>query len=358
MTVHRQRPEPSETVAVGDPIRPVIKRAVFGTLLASAIFFVFFVPTKQIHMLYNHAPWEDDPFDAVYSFTMLFVPLVAACVLVPVSLCRRSEPLSVSRVLAILRGCRVALGSMVIALLTDWVALALEANRSQWTDRATGTLVGLLLISTIVTGKVIIELRRVPELRSPEPAENVRASDWLADAVTVAERESHWLGPLRRPGLSVLSWIDRSLLSEVRRHPLVAAGAASGIFGVTVLGNQAIKEGYSVSAALITMALGTCGMFAFVVLAGSYVGLVQNSTPLRGARRRAVDAAVTACIAAVTALAFRNSLWWIVGSRGSVAGIPQFASLLAVVAFSVFVATFTAESLLRSHSRAASTHVP
>jgi hypothetical protein len=328
----------------------LVGRAAFGTLMASAVFFIF-TATKQIKPIYYHAPWENDPYDTVFSFTMFFVPLVAACFLVQVSLCRKSEPLPTSRVVAILRGCRVAVAAIVVELLTAWTAVAVGANRSQWTGAATGVLAALLTLSTIVTGKVIVDLCRAPRLSTPDRVQDMQASDWLADLITVARRESHWLGPLRRPGLSVLAWVDRSVVSETRRHPLVVAAIASTAFGVTVFGYQGLRESYALSVTLLTMGLGTCGMFAFLVLAGSYLGVARSSTPLHGAQRRAIDASVVGCIAAIAALAFRDSLWWIVGSDPSAAGPTQFAALVGGATLFAFVVVFMLETLLRSHSK-------
>jgi hypothetical protein len=97
---------------VDDPSRPSIRRAVFGTLWTVAVFFVF-TATKEMKSIYNHAPWLNDPYDTFISFTMFFVPLVAAFLLVQVSLCLRSQPLSVARVVSILRACRVAIGAII-----------------------------------------------------------------------------------------------------------------------------------------------------------------------------------------------------------------------------------------------------
>jgi hypothetical protein len=256
--------------------------------------------------------------------------------------------LLIGRVVAILRGCRVAVSAIVVELITAWAAVGGGANRSQWTTGATGVLVALLILATIVTGNVIVDLRRAPRLRRPD---NAHGADWLADVVTVARRESRRLGPLHRPGLIVLAWVDRTLVSEVRRHPLVAAAIASGVFGVTVFGYQGAREGYALSVTMLAMCLGTCGMFAFLVLAGSYLGVIHSSTPLYGVQRRAVDAAVGGCIAAVASLAFRDSLWWIVGSNASAAGPAQFAALVGSAALFAFVGVFAVEALLRSHSR-------
>ena len=82
--------QPPYVMHVGDLRRPLIGKAVFGTLLASAIFFLF-TATKQTKSIYFHAPWVNDPYDTVFSFTMFFVPLLAATVLVQVSLCVGSQ---------------------------------------------------------------------------------------------------------------------------------------------------------------------------------------------------------------------------------------------------------------------------
>jgi len=308
---------------VGDVRRPLIGRAAFGTLLASAIFFVF-TATKQSSPVYVHAPWVDDPYDTAFSFTMFFVPLVAATVLVQLSLCRTSEPLPARRVATILRGCRVAVAAMTIELLSAWVSVAVGANRSEWTA-ATAVLTALLILCSIVTGKVIVDVVRAPRLPSPDRVEELRESDWLADLVIVAHRQSHWLGPLRRPGLSVLDWTDRTVVTKARRHPVGAAAVTSAAFAITVFGWQAIREGY-------------------------FSSVTSMETRLYGVRRRALDAGIAACIVAIATLAFRDSLWWMVASTATNAGKAQFAVLLGRTTLLALVVVFTVETLRRSHS--------
>ena len=62
-------------LAVDDPRRPPIRRAVFGTIWAAAVFFVF-AATKELKTVYGHSPWLNDPYDTVISTAMFFVPLV------------------------------------------------------------------------------------------------------------------------------------------------------------------------------------------------------------------------------------------------------------------------------------------
>ena len=52
-------------VAVDDPSRPAIGRAIFSTVWAAVVFSIFTGPVKQIKPLYNHAPWSNDPFDTI-----------------------------------------------------------------------------------------------------------------------------------------------------------------------------------------------------------------------------------------------------------------------------------------------------
>lgn len=179
------------TLVVEDSRRLLIRRAVFATLWASGLF-VALAATKEVKPVYNHAPWLNDPYDTFVSFTMFFVPLLVGCLLVQVSLCLRSEPLSVRRVVVILRACRVAVAVMSIELASAGVAVVVGANRSVWTAASTGVEVGLLCAATAFTIRAIIRLLRVPRL--PSPADD-DVPDWLGDAVAVARREGRWLGP-------------------------------------------------------------------------------------------------------------------------------------------------------------------
>jgi hypothetical protein len=337
------------TVPVNDPRRLSLKRTVFATLLAAAMFFICTVPTKQYKPLYIHAPWENDPFDTVYSFAMFIVPLLAACFLVQVSLCRKREPLSIYRAWAILRACRVTVAVMAIALLTDWAAVTLAANRSQWNAGGTGLLLALLSATTLVTAKATLDLARAPKFSTPGSSRDRPGSDWLTDAVTVARRESRWLGPLRPTTVRFLGWVEDQVVAQVRRHPLSAAAMTAGVFGAGVGANQSIREGYSLPAAAFVIILLFCGMFSFLVVAGAYLGIVRSETHLNGARRRAVDAVVVGCAAAVAALAFRDVLWAALGVNPSTVGAGNFALLVTCSAAAVMAVVFVVETSLRLH---------
>ena len=344
---------PSEPVAifpVGDPRRRAIGRVAFATLWTSIAFFVFTVPTKAFAPLYDHAPWQNDPYDAVLSFAMFFVPLAAGYFLLQVSLCRKSEPLAVSRVRSILRGCRVGVIVMVATVVSCWISVADGANRPQWTSGATVALVGGLAVVTALTSLAIVALIRAPRFSADADPSRGPDTDWFGDAIAVADRESRWFGPLRPMLREVVGGLDRTLVRQLRRHPVAAAAVASAVFGVGVGANQAIREGYFLAAALLTAGLLACGMFAFLMLAGSYLGLVRSDSPMHGLQRRILDATVIACVAAIVTLALRNSLWWAIGTSASAAGNVQFASLLGIAMLLAFSGTLIVESALRAHS--------
>jgi hypothetical protein len=340
----------AHAMAVGDPRRLLVGSAILSTLWAAFVFSIFTGPVKQIKPLYDHAPWLNDPYDTVVSFAMFLVPLIAACCLVRVLLCRRFEPLPKPRVVDLLRGCQVVLAAISFTLLTEWIALAAGASRSAW-DGATWLQVGALALLTILTARAVVNLRRAEPPVLDRGADAQPTSDWLTDMVVIVARQSHRLGPLRRPTLRTLSCIERRLIGVVRGHTLWSAALVCLAFGAAVGVNQGLREGYDVPSTLMAVVLLGCGMFGLLVGSGSYLGLVRSRNPLHGVRRRAVDAGVLACILVLVPFALRYHLWWIVGSRDAVAGIPQLAELLGIFAASIFIVVFAVESLLRLHSK-------
>ena len=99
----------SAHLRVADPRRPAIGRAIVGAMLVAGLFEVFALGTKELRSLGDHAPWMDDPYDVVTSFAIFFIPIVGALSVVRLALCRRFEPLPLSRVIDLLHGCFVLL---------------------------------------------------------------------------------------------------------------------------------------------------------------------------------------------------------------------------------------------------------
>lgn len=342
---------PIPILAVGDPRRPVVRRILVGTLLTAALFVAFAFVAKEVRPLADHAPWQDDPYDVVVSFTMFFVPLVAALVLLRALLCRRDSPLPVARVVSLVRACRVVLVAVHVTLAVDWISVALQVHREDW-DAATGLLVGLLAATTLVAAAATVELSRAARqaLHWPAAPRSPAAPsipDALADALLLAERWSRRLGPASLVG-SLLAWLDRRTATAVRRHPLVAAILAAAAFGLALAGSAAVDEGIGPALALL-FGVGTSGMFAFLVGAGSYLGLVHAERPLQGVPRRMTDAAVIAAAAVPAAVGFRSSLWWMVGTTDGRAGLAELEVLLAIVAVATFAVVLVVETVVGIH---------
>jgi hypothetical protein len=343
--VVQQLPE-GATLPIGDVRRKPLARAVAAVLLAAIVFMAFELPVKQFLSLYNHVPWHDDPYDAATSFAVFFVPLIAVVTLVRILLFRSTQSLPLSRVHGVLRGSRVALLAMVVTVLADWISLALQGNRAAWTGETAPLVVLLGLVTADVLGAGIL-LRRAAASIPPE-VPGAAAPDWFSDVVALGQLHTRWLGPLARIARALIDRVDRDLVTPIRRFPICAAAVAAVVFGVLLALNTLLREG-SGPALWIDVVVGSSGMFAFLVAAGAYVGLVRSGRPAAGPRRRVIDASVLGCLAVPVALAFRQWLWWAVGSD---AGSPErLGELLAVAAISTTVVVFAAETLLRVHHR-------
>ncbi len=339
--------DPSESrsaVAPGDPRRAWLGGAAFGSLIVAAVFVVFALAIKQFRVLSAHVPWQDDPYDAVVSFTVFFVPLTAAMAIVRISLCRRNRPLPAARVVGVLRAEGVLTLAMLITVVADWISVALQVDRATWNGTTPPVIVLLALVTALVlaAGAAHLHARRlVRDLRDAAPR-----TDWFSDLVAAAELYSSRLGPLKVLTVRIVRVIDRRVVGTIRKDPVIAAGCAALAFGLLLALNTLLREGAS-PAIWLDVAVGGAGMFAFLVSAGAYMCLVGADRPAAGTRRRIIDAAVIGCAAVPVAVAFRDWLWWIVGTAGG--GAARLGELLLIVAVATGTAVFTGEAIFRVH---------
>ena len=154
-------------------------------MLVAGLFEVFALGTKEIRSLGDHAPWMDDPYDVLTSFAIFIIPIVGALSAVRLALCRRFEPLPLSRVIDLLHGCVVLLAVVLVTAGSDWIAVASGADRPLWTSMTPAIVAGLGLVTVsalLATAALFIEGRRLPRQDRPDLA----APDWLADATLLA----------------------------------------------------------------------------------------------------------------------------------------------------------------------------
>ncbi len=336
--------EEGSRLEVGDPRRRRLGRAAFGTLAVAAVFLVFALAVKQVRVLDHHAPWRDDPYDAVVSFVVFFIPITAAMGIVRISLWRSNRPIAVTQVTSVIRGGRVLIGTMLLTVLSDWTSVALQGNHAHRNGTTDLDVALLALVTLLVIAAGVVDLRAsrlVPALR-----DGSKRTDWFSDLVAAVELHAGQLGPLKMLGVRVARGLDRRVVGALRRRPVTAAVVCALLFGVVLALNTLLRAGPG-PAIWLDVAVGASGMFAFLVTAGAYLGLVGANRPAAGTRRRIIDAAVIGCASVPAALAFRDWLWWIVGASSG--GSDRLARLLLTVAVGAALIVLASEAILRVH---------
>jgi hypothetical protein len=295
---------------VDDPRRPLIRRAVLGTLTLAALFFVLTLPTHRLPTMWVHGPWTVDPYHVVVSFSVPFAALLALTCGLRVPLCRREEPLPVRRVRDLLRGARLIVGVVLLTVIGDWISLPLEQYHYSWALTTIAPLAGLVLLSIVAlwTARQVWSAPR-------QPTGVVQGPDWLADAITLSRRQTRRLGPAQPLAIAALNWADRRVITQVRRHAIALAAASSALFGALVAVSQGVQEGYPAAGYLLFFVVASSGFFAFALLAGSYLGLLGDGHRKQRSRARTTLTRVFAATSASVpvAIAFRTAIWSLLG---------------------------------------------
>jgi hypothetical protein len=343
-----------DVLAPGDPRRPVVGRAVLGAILLSGAFTVCAYIAKEARPLYVHSPWEDDPYDAVVSFTVFFVPMVASLCLLRLPACRRDQPLPVRRAADLLRAGRVAFAAIALTLVSDWASVALRANRPAWSP-ATALLVVALAVLTGAAAVGGANLHRAARLigAASTTAAGTGRPDWVDDLLGIAGQCSAWLGPARGTVDRMLGWLGRRPVPLLRRHRVATAAVAAAGFGVALAAGGYAGEGPGPGIWLLFV-VGFCGMYAFCASAGAYLRIVSSERPASGIRRQLIDASVLACASVPVAIAFRGSLLRVIRPAPIHGALPKVMLLLLAAAVVVFAVTLIAEALAGAHMKTAS----
>ena len=323
-----------ETVlAVGDSRRRTAGWALLGSLLVAAALIVFVLLTKQVRAVEAHVPWRDDPYDAVVSFSMFAVPVLAVARLLRAPACRREQVMPLSRVLDLLRAAWLIAVTVSATVLAAWISVALRIDETAWNGLTALGIAALALLS-VLTASVLLLVRRAL-IALPMTSRVANSSpDWIDDIVLVARRGTVRLGPLRDPAGRVLYWAETRLAGVMRAHAVWSAALAALLFGAALAVSQAREDGIA-PVLLLFLGVGACFMFAFLVIAGVHLRLVRSTHTAHGRTLIGIHAVVAGCAAVPVALAFRDALW----------GRSGVAVLLIAAAVIVAVAVFTAESL-------------
>src|SRR5262249_1937726 len=149
-------------------------------------------------------PWREDPYDLVVSFALFFLPLVGGVAAVRLLLCRRDEPLPLSRVRGLVRAATLLIALIAITLVAEWSSVVFRENRPTW-DETTLALMGVLAAATVAA---LIGLRGLTRAARAVPAAAPDGPDWLGDAFALARRWSQTLGPGASPATRLLQWLE------------------------------------------------------------------------------------------------------------------------------------------------------
>lgn len=251
----------------GHALRAAVARALALMGLAVVVFVAFTVLTTQVPSVRSGSPWQDDPYDAVVSFTELFVPGLATLAGLRALLWRTSEPLPVARVDGLLRAAQAAAVLIMVTVATDLVALAVRADHQLWNHLTFVSIVALAIMG-VTLGAAVVPLwrthRAVQELLVAD-----ERGDWLADLPPLAAQLTSWMPPRLRGAML-------GLVAVIGRWPLLP-GHLPGITGGAVLllggADRSIETGSE----------SRCHEAEAKRLGVGRVGNVTSTAPARGA---------------------------------------------------------------------------
>jgi hypothetical protein len=324
------------------------RRAVVMSLVFAAAFEVALYASKETPAVYGHAPWLNDPYDTAVSFALFCIPLVGVASALRL-VAGHGRPSTPGRLGDLIRACSVALAVIAVTLAACWVAVAARANRPAWNLVSKIQVVALVLISAGAVASAV-SLRAAatsrPRHAAGPPGGPNADPDWLGDLIAAGRRIVALAGPARHPARRALDWADARVVPVIRRHAVGSAAVVAAAMGALVAVAQSVSEGYRASVAVVFFAITASGVFAFVVTAGWYLRVVRTDPP--GQQQAAVlRATVLAATAVPVALAFRASLWSLVGASPQASGLPALCLLLVAAALTGFTAGLAAERLAR-----------
>ncbi|SOB88933.1 hypothetical protein [Streptomyces sp. 1331.2] len=327
-----------DQLEVGHPARPAAAAALSTSAAGAAAFTLFAYLTTQVCSVRAGSPWQGDPYDAVVTFTMFFVPLLGALGGARVLLCRRDRPLPRHRVEQALRAALVCTLLVAATLATDWAAVAARADHASWDGGTPWLIASLLPLTGVTAGGLLLHRRAIRRLPKPVRGAEDTGGDWLDDLAPLATLLA---GPRSRTGRALAALIGRGkVLDFVRLRFTLLAAAAAVAAGLLVATGLASGEGWP-GVLLFTMetAVFAGGTFAFVMTCNSVLRFA--APPPASKTRRAARIATTAgALTLPVSLALRDTAWQLLGLGDQVDSIGQWAAVTLAFALLTGALTF------------------
>ena len=268
-----------------DPATRTVLDAAAATFVAVICFGLLVGISTQLRNVRPQAPWEVDPYDAVASFAMLFVPIVAVITWVRCVRWRREAVYPPFAVVEIIRGCMVSLFAIAV---TDATYLAAVAQRGFPSDAPLrAELLGLLGLSfvTVAIASLFVVPGWLSQRRSRGSESALSGEHDAVDDLAELLRSV----PTKLPVLHELSVRSAGLLVALagsnagpRRHPWLFVATVSCAVGVTMAVSEFVHEGPppNVGIGILVVALFSAivtvsGLVGYA-LVGRYLHLVRS----------------------------------------------------------------------------------
>jgi hypothetical protein len=256
-----------------------------ATFVAVICFGLLVGISTQVQNVRPQAPWEVDPYDAVASFAMMLVPIVAVLTWVRCVRWRHEVVYPSFALVAIIRGCVVS--SLAIAATDAAYAVAVLHRGFPRPAPLRPELLGSLGLSvvTLVVASVMSMTAWTSQRRAHRnevaPSDEPDAVDDVAELLRTAPPQ---LAPLH--GLCVriadllVAWAGSS--ASPGRHPWLFVATVSCAAGVAAAASEFVHEGLppSVGVGILVVALFGAivvisGLLAYA-LVGRYLHLVRS----------------------------------------------------------------------------------
>jgi len=232
--------------------------------VAVVLFGLFCFLTTQVHVLRETLPFTVDPYDAVESYALMAIALVAGVTWIR-SLRHREPVLDPAVARRIRLGVAIALAVMGVTLVSDVVAyLAPPADAGTELPWFVALLWLAAAVSVIAGGALLVRAGRtasagIIDAAGPEP-------DLLDDALDLGDELAtriRLLRPLRPVMTGAARFLDRSVLSP-RRHRLAVGVLGAIATAVAFDAWHAFREGPWVPAGALVFGL-LAGIGAIVI---------------------------------------------------------------------------------------------
>lgn len=305
------QPPHRDTLATStdDPAARRRLTAIVISLVTATLFETLTVLGTQDTTVRTASPWQDDPYDAVVSLAQFTVPMLALVIGLRLACWRL--PGGPDRAHQMLRAAAVMTALVAVTLGFEWAAVTSGAHRSTWSGWTQALLSGLAVTSLLTVIVVVLQVRG----RYPRGSAGRWRHDWLGDLVLLGHR----LPVIRGwPTARAATWVR---LHAMRVFVILSVFAAALIVGALAVGEQ-WTDPLLIAWAITVVSTSN---LAFCSISNTTAGFIARP-PRTRVRRRCEGAVVVGCLTIQLSVAFRDTLWSLIGG-GTLDSVPILVAL-------------------------------